>query len=95
MKLTDIIKEGFGRSSNIFRDFFRDITRLPNVDKLIKEHATSRGHAFLIRGKDGNAYEIQIMPAKYGDYFQDVRKADQHEQRKEAEREKIRQKSNF
>lgn len=90
MKILNIIKEGFGRPSNIFRDFFRDIANLPNVDKLVKEHSTSRGHAFLIRGKDGNAYEVQIHPAQYGDYFQDQRKADQHQQRKQKEIEKRR-----
>lgn len=94
MKLQEIAKteedesleEGFGRSSNIYRDFFSDIANLSNVDKLVAEHATNRGHAFLLRGKDGNAYEIQIMPARYGDYFQDQRKAGQHQERQEKER---------
>lgn len=88
MKLDDLVMEGFGRNTNIFRDFFKDITRLPNVDKLVAEHSTSRGHAFMIRGKDGNAYEIQIHPANHGDYFQDERKDDQYRERRNKEREK-------
>jgi hypothetical protein len=88
MRLSAVIREGFGRGSNIIRDFFRDIVNLPNVDRLIKEHSISDGHAFLLRGKDGNAYEIIIRPAAYAQYFQDERKADQHAARKQAKREK-------
>jgi hypothetical protein len=91
MKITTLLREGLGRSSNIFRDFFRDIVSLPNVEKLVKDHAINDGHAFLLRGKDGNAYEVIIRPAQYAQFFQDERKADQFQQRKEKEAEKRRQ----
>lgn len=100
MKLEDIeasktVEEGFGRSTNIFKDFFKDIVNLPNVDKLVAEHGTSRGHAFMIRGKDGNAYEIQIHPAKYGDYFQDNRKSVEREFKANKQREQEREDHKF
>lgn len=87
IKIRRIVSEGWGRGSNIFRDFFRDITNLPNVDKLIKEHSIGNGHAFLLRGKDGNAYEVIIRPAKYAEYFQEERKATQYAARKKKEQE--------
>lgn len=84
------IFEGFGRSANIFRDFYKDIMNLPNVDKVINAHAISNGHALFLRGTDGNAYEIIIRPAEYAEFFQDERKAEQHRARKDKELSKRR-----
>ena len=80
------VDEGTGRPTNIYRDFFRDIANLPNVEKLVKDRTMTDGHAFLLRGKDGNAYEVQIRPARYAEFFQDERKEDQFNARREKER---------
>jgi len=82
------LTEGYGRPSNIYGNFFKDIIHLPAVAKVVKDHATSNGHAFLVRTKDGNAYEITVTPAAYAKYFADARKEEQYKKRKEEEKQK-------
>jgi hypothetical protein len=43
----------------------------PDVEQLVNVHYLADGITALMRTKDGNAYEVVIKPAKYGQYHDD------------------------
>jgi hypothetical protein len=68
--LKEIVLENINedRPTNM-RQILNEISKCPSIEKKIDMHYITNGVTGLFRTKDGNAYEITIIPAKYSKEF--------------------------
>lgn len=77
------------RSSNIMK-IISDIKNLDSLEEILDIRGMSDGFTVFARGKDGNAYEIEIRPASLAKGHEEIRGAEKYAERKKRRREEIR-----
>lgn len=77
------------RQSNII-ELINSIRGSSFVDEVLDVRAMSDGFTVFVRGKDGNAYELEIRPASLAKGHEDLRKKDSYVERVKKRREEAR-----
>lgn len=77
------------RSTRIM-DLISELKGLDFVDRILDVRGMSDGFTVFLRGKDGNAYELEIRPASGAKGHEEMRKADKYADRVKKKRDDIR-----
>jgi len=77
------------RSTNIMA-IIADLRKSNSIEEIIDVRGMSDGFTVFARGKDGNAYEIEIRPASLAKGHDEVRGSEKYAERKRKRQEELR-----